>query len=171
MAPPRWHGRTNKAPAGDRYKNKRDRRRNKKNTSPLTYLSWSPAAASGLPAVAVCDVEAAAVEPAAICGNCCLKLARRSSPGFCELVLWMSMVSSACGLASTAYESRARPTRPKSLRTGWRAPGASSRASTSRRTRTLRTSASRQPVGLVGVTETREAHGEGRDVACFPSSA
>lgn len=55
--------------------------------SKFTYLSWSPGAASGFPAVAVCEVEAVAVEPAAICGNCCLKLARRSSPGFCELVL------------------------------------------------------------------------------------
>lgn len=39
------------------------------------------------PAVAVCDVDAAADDPTATSGNCCLKLARRSSPGFCELVL------------------------------------------------------------------------------------
>lgn len=28
-------------------------------------------------------------DPTAACGNCCLKLARRSSPGFCALVLQM----------------------------------------------------------------------------------
>lgn len=53
----------------------------------VTYLSCAFAASAGFPATAVWDDPPAGDEPTATCGNCCLKLARRSSPGFCELVL------------------------------------------------------------------------------------
>jgi hypothetical protein len=55
-----------------------------------TYLSCPETGTSGWPAVAVLVGPAAAAdEPtAATSGNCCLKFANRSSPGFCELVLY-----------------------------------------------------------------------------------
>lgn len=56
---------------------------------PHTYLSCALCATPGTPAVVVWDDDGAADEPAATSGKCCLKLAIRSSPGFCELVLWV----------------------------------------------------------------------------------
>lgn len=62
---------------------------NTQDPEPHTYLSCALCATPGTPAVVVWDDEGAADEPAATSGKCCLKLAIRSSPGFCELVLWV----------------------------------------------------------------------------------
>jgi hypothetical protein len=53
------------------------------------YLSWGGNSMTGLFGAVVCEIaDAAAVVPVvAISGNCWRKLARKSSPGFCELRL------------------------------------------------------------------------------------
>ena len=54
----------------------------------MAYLSWLARAMPGLSAVVVCEGPAGDEdEVAPTSGNCSLKLASSSSPGFCELVL------------------------------------------------------------------------------------
>ncbi len=70
-------------------RNKKNEGKEKMEFQGASYLSWAAAPRPGSSTVAVLEGPAATEDEvaAATSGNCSLKLASNSSPGFCELVL------------------------------------------------------------------------------------